>query len=158
MTSHRKKSDSQPNYIGQANLAHTQARALFALRLHLKALAETLSEDDAIAHPSGISINETEFHVDALSVVKRLGVSLTRASLSQIVACHHASDESRDPEIVAALRAIRICIEAAASLLWSLHFTNDARMVASVRSSEANNLCALALQKFAIKNMKKIEA
>ena len=53
MTRHRKRPPSQPNAVGQGNMAHPLARALFALRLDLKALDTTLSADDAIAHPSG---------------------------------------------------------------------------------------------------------
>lgn len=158
MTRHRKKPDSQPNDIGQGNMAHPLARALFALRLHLKALDATLSEDDAIAHPSGISINKTEFHVDALSEVRKLAISHIRASSNQIIACHHATDEGGSPEIVAVLRAIRMYVEAVANLVGSPHFTNDARIIASMQSGDACDLCALALENFSIKNMRKIEA
>lgn len=156
MTTHRKKRDSQPTDIGQGNMTHPLARALFALRLHLKALAAILSEDDAIAHPSGISINMTEFHVDALSEVRKLASPHIRASFNRIIAGHHATDEDGSPEIVAVLRAIRMYVEAAANLVGSPHFTNEARIIAWMKSATACDLCSLALENFSIKNMRAI--
>ncbi len=157
MTKRPKMSASQPNNLRQANPAHRLARALFALQLDLKALAATLSEDDAIAHPSGVSINKTGFHLDALSEVRKLGIPLTRTSFKQIIECHHAMREGGSAEIVAALRAMRIYIERVAEQLGSRHFTNDARMIAAMQAYEARDLCTLALEHFSINNMREIE-
>ena len=134
MTRHRKNPASLPNDIGQGNVAHPLARALFALRLDLKALAATLSEDDAIAHPSGIQINHTEFHVDALSAVRGLGVSLTQACFSQIFECFRFVHQGNSPEIAAALRAIRIYLDQVADQLRSPEFTNGRRIIAFLQS------------------------
>lgn len=158
MTKRRKTPASQPNNLRQANPAHRLAQALCALRLDLKALAAALSEDGAIAHPSGISINKTEFHVDALSEVRKLAISLNRTCFTHMFECHHAMREGGSPEIVAALRAIRIYLERVAEQLESRHFTNDARMIAAMQAYEARDLCALALEHFSIKNLKEIEA
>ena len=96
--------------------------------------------------------------MDALSEVRRLAIPLTRTSLNQIVECHRVLLAAGSGEIVAALRAIRLHIERVASLLGLPHFTNDARMIASMQSAVARDLSALALEKFSIKNIKKIES
>jgi hypothetical protein len=139
--------------------AHQQAQALFQLRLGLKALTAVMDEDSAIAHPSGISINLTAFHDDALTKVCDSGTALLRASLNQVVKCFMTLPIVGEPrEIVSVLRAIRTDLEMVAQHLDSRPFTNDRRMMASLLCVEACDLCALAIQHFAINNFREIES
>ena len=97
---------------------HQLAQALFQLRLDLKALAAVMDEDSAIAHPSGISINLTAFHNDALTKVCDFGSALLRVSLNQVVKCFMTLPNVGEPrEIVSVLGAIRTYLEMVAQHL-----------------------------------------
>ncbi len=153
MAKHRKKPAPLPHDISRLNVAHPLARGLFGLRIDAKALAATLDEDDAIAHPSGVQINNTGFHIDALGEVRKLAISLTRACFRQVIECLFIAHQAGSPEIV----AVRIYLERVAEQLKSRHFTNDSRMIASDQSSAARDLCTLALENFALHSMRKIK-
>jgi hypothetical protein len=137
--------------------AHRLARTLFQLRLNLKALAAATSDDGAIAHPSGISINHTAFHSDALDAVCASGVSHLRASRNQVVVCLQAVSAKGEREIESALSAIQTNFERVAHHLAARPFTNDRRMMVSMICDEICDLCALAIQNFAVHHFTKIE-
>ena len=138
---------------------HLLAQALFKLRLLLKALAAVTDEDDAIAHPSGISINLTAFHDDALTKVCNSGSALVRASLSQVIECFRNVPVRGEPkEIVSVIRAIRTNLEMVAAQFELRPFTNDRRMAAATICAETCNLCAVAIQRFAVNNFRQIKS
>lgn len=139
--------------------AHLLAQALFKLRLILKALAAVTDEDDAIAHPSGISINLTAFDDDALTKVCEFGSALLRTSLNQVIECFRNVPVRGEPrEIFSVLRAIRTNLERVAAQFKSRPFTNDRRMVASMICAETCGLCALAIHCFAVNNFRQIKS
>lgn len=143
----------------QTVTAHPLAQALFLLWLNLKALAAVTDEDEVIAHPSGVSINLTAFHDDALTKISESGPSHLSASLKQLVECFHiVHARGGERVIVSALRAIRTRLDKTADHFESRPFTNDHRLMASLVCAEACDLCALAIQNFAVNNVTKIES
>jgi hypothetical protein len=137
-----------------AILAHPLTQALFLLRLDLKALTARADNDDTIAHPGGLSIIRTAFHDDALIVIRQSSVPLVQKCLAQLVECHKLLPvDARSSEINSAFRAIRNYLELIAGRL-RVPFTNDDRLIVSILSSEACDLCALAIHFFAINNMR----
>jgi hypothetical protein len=135
---------------------HRIAGTLFQLRLDLKALAATTSEDGAIAHPSRVSINHTAFHRDALEVVCASGVSLVSKSRRQVIVCLCAIPINGANEIESALNAIQRNLEWVAYHLKARPFTNDRRIAASFICAETCDLCALAIQSFAVRHFVEI--
>lgn len=151
----------QTNAIGAEpkDDSHQFARALFQLRLNLKALAAVTGEDGAIAHPSGVSINCTAFHCDALDAVCRSSAPHLRASFNQVVACFSAVPGCGDgTEFESVLRAIRTNLKNVADHLNARPFTNDRRMVASMICAETCDLSELAIKSFAVRHFVKIES
>lgn len=137
-------------------LSHRLARSLFLLRLNIKALSARTNHDEAIAHLGRVSINHTSFHDDALAAIRQSSAPLVRACLAQVVECHKLLHLHGDTsEIVTALRAIRNYIELIAGRLRP-PFTNDDRLIVSILCGEACDLCALAIQNFAVKNIREI--
>jgi hypothetical protein len=137
--------------------AHRLARTLVQLRLNLKALAATTSDDGAIAHPSGISINHTAFHSDALDAVCAAGVSHLRASRNQVVTCLCAVPAKGEREIESALGAIETNLQRVAHHLAARPFINDRRIIISMICDETCDLCGLAIQNFAVRHFTKIK-
>jgi hypothetical protein len=137
---------------------HQLAQALFKLRLNLKALVAVTDDDNAIARPSGLPIHLTAFHDDALAMVRKAGGSLLRASLEQIMECLRIVPPRGARELASVLKAIRTCLERAAQNFESRSFPNECRIVTSLICAEAYDLCGLAIQNFAINNIRKIKS
>ena len=137
---------------------HQLAQALFKLRLDLKALAAVTDEDRAIAHPTGLSINRTAFHNDALVMVREAGRSLVKESREQLIKCFGLVLTSDRRELYSVLRAIRICLESIAHHCNAGSFPNDRRMGVSIICGQAYDLCGLAIQNFAINSFKEKES
>ena len=140
--------------------AHLLAQALFKLRLILKALAAVTDEDDAIAHPSGISIQPYGFRrrcpYQSLRIWQR--PSPHEPQSSHRVLSKRSRSWRTEKRYFSVLRAIRTNLERVASQFKSRPFTNDRRMVASMICAETCGLCALAIHCFAVNNFRQIKS
>lgn len=144
--------------LAEAVIAHRLVQALFKLRLDLKALATVTDDDRAIARPSGLSINRTAFHGDALAMVREAGSSLVSASWQQLMKCVRLMPTRGSRELNSVLQAIRTHLEVIAQHCNASSFSNDRRMAISFICAKAYDLCGVAIQHFAINNFKEIKS
>jgi hypothetical protein len=144
--------------MDESVIAHQLAQALFKLRLDLKALAAVTDDDRAIARPTGLSINHTAFHDDALAMVRRLSASLVSESCQQLMKCVRLVSPHGQRELRSLLQAIRSRLELIAQHCDAGSFPNDLRMAIFFIAIEAYDLCGVAIQNFAIKNFKKVDS